>query len=292
MRNFKLISALVILLALPGLAMAGTLENVTGVADCNSWSADLTISFQAHTMMSRVEYTVVVQDATGAEVDRFDFADFIDMADTPTAIYDFGGDWHVLLDGNYTVTADFTVYDIFGDAYNLSYGSFTADLACGDTRGSTEPVCQHTARYWRRHADLWPVTSLEIGGQTYDQTALMQMLGRTRHHHPHFRRHRGLIRQLVAAQLNLAAGSPADIQSVVDEANDLLANPPTGRRAWGHQRRQTQQLRRALRQYNRSGCEGADDKGISMELGDTFDKSADKAAEETMSFGSLKAMYQ
>ena len=292
MRNFKPISALVILLALPNLAQAGVLENTAGVADCNSWSADLTISFPSHTVMSRVEYTVIVQDAAGTEVDRFDYADFITIPDTPTAVFNFGGTWHTPLDGSYTVTGDFTVYDIFGEAYNLTYGSFTTDLACGNTDNDDEPVCLHSARYWVRHPDLWPVTSLEISGQMHDQTELMHMLGKHRRHNRNFRRIQRLARQLVAAKLNLANGGSDDIQPVVARAEKFIANPPSGRRAWAHRRAQVMHLKQAMRHYNRRGCEELGATSVAVDASDYYLESADKAAVENMSLGTIKAMYQ
>lgn len=290
MRNIKLTCALIILLAVPSLVVAGTLENVSGVADCNSWSADLTISFRPDAMLARVEYTVVLQDAIGTEVDRFEYANFIDVPTTPTAVFSYGGDWNSALDGNYTVTGDFTVYDIFGDGYNASIGTFTSDLTCG-TAGS-DPVCVFPARYWARHPDLWPVTSLEISGRMRDQADLLRMLDRSRHQMLGFQ----LVRELVAAKLNLANGVGADIAPVVAEADDYLSARPKDHRTVRRGHRWVMRLKARLFQFNRRGCDGPPSDGVfvtpSNALAESGEATTDKAAVELMSLGSIKAMYQ
>ena len=241
--------------------------------------------------MARVEYAVVLQDADGVEVDRFDFAEFIDVPDTPTAVFNYSGAWHTALDGDYTVTGDFTVYDIFGDGYNISTGSFNADLACGSAVSEdpdpSEP-CIKRVRYWIRHPDAWPVTGLEIAGQEYDQNELRKMMTKRRRRFLTFH----LTRQLIAAKLNLANGTKNEILPVVDKADALLADRQTNRRARGRNHRRTIRLTVALFMYNRGGCPDGADTGMTVQLGEDFAKSLEQGADEVMTIGSIKAMYR
>ncbi len=292
MRNITLATALGVLLVLPGITAAGTLDSLSGTADCNTWSADLTISFRANAMLARVEYAVVLLDTDGAEVERFDYAEYIDIPATVTADYSFTGAWAGALDGNYTVTGDFSVYDIFGDGMNLSTGSFTTALACGSTGGDDEPIagdpCLYGPRFWAGHTDQWPVTSLVVGGKNSGQPELLQMLKL------HDNRSQGFfaLDELVAAKLNLANGGDTAIQSVVDAADDYLADSPGSRRGAGQSRRQAMQLKAALAKYNRTGCPGDEVADAMLYPEGDFTKSLDKAATETVNLGTIKAMYR
>ncbi len=293
MRNITLASMLVILLASPSLTVAGNLENVSGTANCTSWSADLLISFRAGTFMSGLEYSVVLTDANGAEVDRFVYSEFIEIPTTETAVFTFGGAWTSILDGDYTVTGDFTVYDFFGDGQNLSSGTFTTDVACGSAGGDGDRTagdpCIYTYRYWADHPDLWPVESLEIAGQLKDKSELMAMLQVYSNHILAIT----VSRELIATQLNLANGSDPYIQPAVDEAGALLAGLPAGSRNAGESRSQAMQVRAKLAKYNRTGCPEDESSGVTMTLGgEYFETLQDKAAIETMTMGTLKAIYR
>src|SRR5262245_18192239 len=73
--------------------------------------------------------------------------------------------------------------------------------------------------FWKAHPDLWPVTSLTLGSVTYTQAQLLSILN-------------GLSggdaslilgKQLIAALLNLANGSPSGpLCGLLDDANNLL----------------------------------------------------------------------
>ncbi len=288
MRNFKLIPALVILLVLPTLAAAGTLESLSGTADCETWAADLTVSFRPGIMMSRIEWSVVLQDAAGIEVDRFEFAEFIQIPAEPTKVYSFAGTWNPVLDGDYKVTGSFSVFDVFDDGFNETSDSFVIDLACGSV--GTDPVgepCVYSARYWADHPGTWPFSSIEINGRTFDQAAMMQILDGHRHRLMGF----ALIRQLIAARLNLANGSADDILPLIAETEDYLASrvmPPRDNRT---SQALAMRLKAALLHYNQRGCPDAEQSGVTMSLGDDFAGALDKGATEVMSLGSLKAMY-
>jgi hypothetical protein len=289
MRKITLTSALVIMLVLPSLATAVTLESLSGTADCNSWSADLTINFRMFAMMGRVEYAVVLRDTDGAELERFDFAEFIEIPETATATYTYSGVWSTALDGVYTVTGDFVVYDIFGDGYNMSTDSFSVELVCGSVSDDPDPdACLHRSPYWAANPGQWPVTSLELGGRTSTQDVLMQLL-LTRNGRP-----LGLmVRELIAAKLNLASGGGEDILPVIAKADALLMKRPSGRRNnIGRTNQQAVVLRRALFRYNRSGCPDGNRTGMTEALTGGFDETTGKAAVEVENLGTIKAMYR
>ena len=292
MRNVKTVLAVVILLALPSFAGAVTLANLAGTADCNSWSADLTIDFRANALMARVEYAVVLQDASGIEVERFDFADFINMPGTPSATFTYGADWTTVLDSDYTVAADFTVFDIFGDGYNTTTGSFAVSVACGPAGGDDDPIvsapCHFTARHWAANPADWPADNLSIGGQDMDQVGLLKALT--------MRNSRGanglLVRELIAAKLNLANGGSDTITAAADQADVLLAQRGSSRRLAARNMRQIMTVRRQLLMYNRSGCPDSPEAAVSMAFSDDADISVQKAAVEFMSMGTVKALYR
>ena len=78
----------------------------------------------------------------------------------------------------------------------------------------------HGLAYWVLHPNAWDVSSLKLGGYTYNKAELyMLMLA------PSFGDARiALAKQLIVAKLNLAHNSnPAPIQSVVTHADGLLA---------------------------------------------------------------------
>ncbi len=297
MRNNTLITILVILLVLPAMGSAATLDTLSSSADCNGWSADVNINFRPGAFFVRLEYIVVMQDAGGMEVDRFDYSEFIEVPSTSAASYNFAGVWASAPDGDYTAVGEFTVHDLFDGGENVSTASFTTDLACGATGDSgDDPVvsepCLYRARYWHRHPELWPVTSLDIGGRTLDQDALMVVMDHNTHHFTLF----ALTRQLITAKLNLANGGNSDIQDIVDATDALLMNFGENHRNRGLARAEANRLMRALDRYNKGGCPDGEMSGVTLsldgELNGTLDDSADKAAVEVLTLGTIKAMYR
>jgi len=81
-------------------------------------------------------------------------------------------------------------------------------------------VCPLTQGYWKNHSNAWPVTSLMLGSQTYTQAELLNILNTPG---------RGdasiiLAKQLIAAKLNIAAGSdPTPVSSTITHADSLLS---------------------------------------------------------------------
>jgi hypothetical protein len=90
------------------------------------------------------------------------------------------------------------------------------DMGCGDG-GAAPGVMDHG--YWKTHPDEWPVDSLTIGGRTLNKMQLMFLLrlgergDKTLH----------MLRELVAAKLNVAAGNDAScVQAAIDTADGWL----------------------------------------------------------------------
>lgn len=289
MRKITLTSALVIMLVLPGLATAVTLDSLSGTADCNSWSADLTISFRMFAMMGRVEYTVILRDADGTEVERFEYGDFIAIPEAQSATFTYGGDWAATPDGTYTVSGEFFVYDVFGDGYNVTSDTFNAELACGSAVDDPDPgeICLNRSPFWAANPGQWPVDHLELGGRTVAQDQLLTILN--------MRNGRPLalmIRELIAAKLNLASGGSDDIMPVIAKADALLMRNPSGRRNIGRTFRQAMVLRQALFRYNRRGCPNGNRTGMTEALTGDFGEPAGKASVEIQTLGTIKAMYR
>jgi hypothetical protein len=96
------------------------------------------------------------------------------------------------------------------------------------TPSGTPGGCVRGQGYWKNHPEAWPVTELQLGNVTYTQQQLLDIL-----HGPV--RGNGLVilaRQLIAAELNIAAGAdPSCIQQTIEEANALIGDlviPPVG----------------------------------------------------------------
>jgi hypothetical protein len=90
------------------------------------------------------------------------------------------------------------------------------DLALGPGGGT----CPHSQGYWKNHPQNWPVLTLYLGSETYDQAELISLLETPT---------RGdasliLAKQLIAAKLNVENESdPAPVSAEIAEAGALLA---------------------------------------------------------------------
>jgi hypothetical protein len=81
-------------------------------------------------------------------------------------------------------------------------------------------VCPLTQGYWKNHPNAWPVTSLMLGSQTYTQAELLAILNTPVGGDASL----NLAHQLIAAKLNIAAGSdPAPVSSTITHADSLLS---------------------------------------------------------------------
>ncbi len=81
--------------------------------------------------------------------------------------------------------------------------------------------CTLTQGYWKNHAEVWPVSSLTLGTETYNKSQLLSILNTPV-------KGNGLIslaHQLIAAKLNIAAGaSDTTILATINAADALIGN--------------------------------------------------------------------
>jgi hypothetical protein len=89
--------------------------------------------------------------------------------------------------------------------------------------------CVRKQGFWKDNPHTWPVQQMQLGSVGYDQAALLSMLNEPT-------RRNGLViltRQLIAAELNLAAGASADpaVQQAIAAAHAMIGSlvpPPFG----------------------------------------------------------------
>lgn len=98
----------------------------------------------------------------------------------------------------------------------------TTDLSCGP---AIPGDCTYTQGYWRNHPAAWPVASLTLGAQTFDQAALLALFDQP----PAGDATIILAHQLAAAKLNVALGAhlPA-ADALIADADALLTTHPVG----------------------------------------------------------------
>ena len=80
--------------------------------------------------------------------------------------------------------------------------------------------CPHGQGYWKNHPTAWPVTSLQLGTQTYNKTELLSLLKKPSTGDASLI----LARQLIAAKLNIAAGvDPKPVSTTITSADQRLS---------------------------------------------------------------------
>jgi len=165
-----------------------------------------------------------------------------------TSITDANGYYHVAWlaghDENYTVIAETPVGNIIGTA-SVTY------LGCGETRRVDFCYCPgaepYTIGYWKNHLAAWPVTSLTIGGVTYNQNQLLNILRHANAKDATFM----LTAQLIGAKLNVANGvDPTSISGTITEADNFLSAHPLGSNPRNADRDYALTLKDALDDFN------------------------------------------
>jgi len=131
-------------------------------------------------------------------------------------------------------------------ASNAVLGTVPVAVDCTADDGTDGFFCARTTGFWKTHyPDDWPVTTLTVGGETYDGPALVDFLdangpdAATR-----------LATHLVATKLNLASGSAPTIQDVVDDADAFLEAHPPGSDPKGPAKNDADALKDQLDAYN------------------------------------------
>jgi hypothetical protein len=112
-----------------------------------------------------------------------------------------------------------------------------------------EPVnCTYSIGYWKEHPDQWPTDNLTLGGITYNETILLELLNTPSEGDASFI----LIYQLIGANFNVLNGADSSaIATTLVEANTWLAAHPLGSAPSGAARQAGIALARILDDYNR-----------------------------------------
>ena len=140
--------------------------------------------------------------------------------------------------------------------------------------------CAYTPAYWAANPDVWPADQLDVGKVLRDKAELLSLLDS----HGNGSDLGQLMRETIAAKLNVANGAPADIEGYIIWADGLLVwGKIPGHRTHNVGKLSTSnEVRRVLADYNAQGCFGAAaEPGV---LGKIF--------EEARSLGSVKAQYR
>jgi len=98
-------------------------------------------------------------------------------------------------------------------------GTASANSATQILSSGTHEICRFTLGYWKNHPSAWPVLSLTLGTQTYNQAQLLLMLGQ-----PSLGNGLTiLVHQLIAAKLNVyLAAPPASIATAIVAADAMI----------------------------------------------------------------------
>jgi len=300
MRTTALFLTLLTLAAMPASAQVTEILAFEGNADCNGWAMKATVHYGDGASMIRLEYAVVLDDADGVEVERYEFSDWIDFEAGQNATFSLEGSWTNTSATGWQVRGEFVIMDVIPDNVNRYGASFTAALDCGaDPDGGEDPdapLCTRPPRWYRNNPDQWPADELEIGGETLDADAIMQLLRR---------RARGLLpvilaRQVIAAKFNLINNPQADVAGVIDAADAWLVDHSPFQsfsrrylysRTVRRQRPVVRRLIGPILVFNFAGCTDAPaDLATAARVLTDVDKGP--VAEEDVSFGALKAMYR
>ncbi|MBE0565329.1 MAG: hypothetical protein IH621_05165 [Krumholzibacteria bacterium] len=309
MRTIILCTALTTLLILPGPALGVEFVSVAGSADCNGWTSDLEIWFREGARSVELSYVVVLTDAAGAELQRYEASEALPVTEGPPVRFTYGGAFAAAPGEGCMVTAEFRLFDWFTDGHNEAVAGFTADPACAPPADDERPaaLCTHTAGWWRRHQEQWPVDELTIGGDTWDARTLRHVLSR-----PAWGNLRLLLaRQLIAAKFNALINPGAGMDAAIAAADGFLAeNDPFTRnrgrnrwRTWLEEAMAIRELIAPLVEFNALGCskqpsgpaDTADDSGVTdLQLVDKAlaGEPIDGIVEEDVSLGALKARFR
>ena len=112
--------------------------------------------------------------------------------------------------------------------------------------------CAYAPDYWADNPDQWPVDQLEVGQVVRDQAELLSLLD-SRGNGPDLG---ALMRETIAARLNVANGAPGDIEPYITWADFILAlGTSNDRRVRSLRSVATMnEVRRVLADYNQLGC--------------------------------------
>ncbi len=259
---------------------------VSGEADCDGWSFDGEIMFGT-APSATVDWEVVLSEG-GMTVATHSGSDMVTSpGEGQIAMFHAADMWGMELCGNYDVSGTFVLVGPPDDS-----AGFGDEFECI----CEEPeVCNYTQGYWKNHEDMWPVMSLMLGDQNYDQADLLDILrtppkkGDARYILAH---------QLIAAKLNVANGSDdMDIDDAISDGDMWLTSyplPPAGSMMpAGSDREEMVEVAEMLDMWNNLHCD-VDDDDYDMDAaggksGVMLEKSSAQVEDHT--WGAVKGLY-
>jgi hypothetical protein len=127
---------------------------------------------------------------------------------------------------NYVITAappPDTPYATFS-VYDVTVEGDMGIVVVLERKGPPEPnACPLSQGFWKNHREIWPISSLKLGSQTYTLAELITLLKTP----PTQDASLILVHQLIAAKTNIYWGSdPAPISSTITAMDSLLATYP------------------------------------------------------------------
>jgi hypothetical protein len=274
MKTMLKVGLMLAVLALPGMAFATTIQSVTGTADCDGFGVESYIHWGS-APQATISYTATLTDEGGAVVTTVNATEVLPTSGSNTyqTVW-YMGVWGLELCGTYTASVDVMLEAPLGNTGNFerSYGSFTATFVCD----CPTDACNYTPGFWKNHPEDWAAMELTVGGVTYTQAELLEIMATPV---------RGdatiiLAYHLIAAKLNVLQGSDTVINPTIAEADDLLAMHPIGSRPSGAAREAILDAKNTLAGYNEAECTG-DFSGEKALPGDT-----------TGSWSELKATFR
>jgi len=241
-------------------------------ANCEGWVLAGNIDFHPMRTEADVDYTVNLRE-DGAVIATFSGVMTV-YASNPA--FAASGLWGQELCGDYTVDglAHIRTADNDTRAFNAA---FTCE--CED-----EDACHYTPGYWKNHIEAWPVTSLALGGVTYSQAQLLEIMGTPVGGDVTII----LAYHLIAAKLNVLNGASSSIDGAIADADAYLMAHPLFSNPGKADKTEGEMIKNALADYNEMGCpDGFSDLT-------TFDKSLglESAEQEVTSWGALKGAYR
>ncbi len=272
MRTKILLFCAALLTMAAGPASATLWDTVDLTADCEGWAVNGSVHFGPVRTEADVDYVVNLRE-DGVVIATFSGVQTVYAANP---VFAANGLWGLELCGDYTVDGRVHLQTPDNDAR-----TFNAALTCDCP---DEDACHYTPGYWKNHVEAWPVTSLTLGGVTYSQAQLLEIMGTPVGGDATII----LAYHLIAAKLNVLSGASSSIDGAIADADAYLMAHPLFSKPAKAAKTAGEAIKNALASYNEMGCPD----GFSDES--TFSKSLgfESAEQEVTSWGALKGTYR
>ncbi|MBK7702331.1 MAG: hypothetical protein IPI34_05265 [bacterium] len=275
--SLLLLSLLVVGLA--GSAQATRWDAFSATADCEGWSMEGMVKIGASHPYVDVEYAVAAT-RDGAVLEEHTGTVRLEM-DADAVPMEASGEWSQDMTGDVTVIGTFFLpFVTSGDTIK----TFEQVLDCG---GDTPVVCAHRPAWWKRHCCEWPVNQLRIANHQRSKQELLCVLRM-----PALTLQMRLVRQLIAAKLNVAAGVENTAAASIAAADTFLASRPWYSCLSHSARAEARRLINELRAFNRGDC-GCGNKALAGAQDADVDEADDaEDVDDLYGWGDVKSMYR